>query len=108
MLWRRTILAALVCFNLFLLYNLIWSDNGIFAYLELKSRHARLEERLQALKDQSLDYSQEIRWLKTDRAFTEKMVRSRMNYLKNNEILYQFPKTDPPRDKGLAADADEN
>jgi len=108
MLWRRTILAVLVCFNLFLLYNLIWSDNGIFAYLELKSRHARLEERLQALNDQSLDLSQEIRWLKTDRAFTEKMVRSRMNYLKNNEILYQFPKTTPSRDKGLAADADEN
>ncbi len=92
MIWRRTLLSVLVCFNLFLLYNLIWSDSGIFAYLELKSRHARLEQRLAKLNANSLDLSQEIRWLKTDRAFTEKMARTRMNYLKNNEVLYQFPK----------------
>jgi cell division protein FtsB len=108
MLWRRSLLSILVCFNLFLLYNLVWSDTGIFAYLELKSRHARLEQRLQALNESSLDLSQEIRWLKTDRAFTEKMARAKMNYLKNNEILYQFPKSSPARDKGPAADADEN
>ena len=111
MIRRRFLLTALIFFNVFLLYNLIWSDNGIFAYLELKSRHEQLKHRLEAVNDKSLDLSQEIRWLKTDQAFTEKMARSQMNYLKDNEILYQFPK-DPPaakepeRDKeGKRADA---
>jgi len=95
MIWRRILLTGLIFFNIFLLYNLIWSDNGIFAYLELKGRHSQLKQRLETVNDRSLDLSQEIRWLKTDRAFTEKMARSQMNYLKENEILYQFPK-DPP------------
>ncbi|WP_428558783.1 MAG: FtsB family cell division protein [Solidesulfovibrio sp. DCME] len=92
MIWRRFLLTGLIFFNIFLLYNLIWSDNGIFAYLELKSRHEQLKQRLATVDDHTLDLSQEIRWLKTDRAFTEKMARSQMNYLKENEILYQFPK----------------
>lgn len=101
MIWRKFLLSGLVVFNLLLLYNLIWSDNGIFAYLELKSRHARLQERLTALGEKSLDLSQEIRWLKSDRAFTEKITRSQMNYLKENEIVYQFPKDAPAAgDKG--------
>ena len=96
MIWRRFLLTALIFFNIFLLYTLIWSDNGIFAYLELKSRHAQLKARLETVHDRSLDLSQEIRWLKSDRAFTEKMIRSQMNYLKDNEILYQFPKDAAP------------
>jgi cell division protein FtsB len=64
MIWRRFLLAGLIFFNIFLLYNLIWSDNGIFAYLELKNRHAQLQERLDAVSEKSLDLSQEIRWLK--------------------------------------------
>ena len=100
MIWRRFLLTGLIFFNIFLLYNLIWSDNGIFAYLELKARHEQLQSRLDVAKDKSLDLSQEIRWLKTDRAFSEKMVRSQMNYLKDNEILYQFPKdAEPAKDK---------
>ena len=99
MIWRRFLLAGLIFFNIFLLYNIIWSDNGIFAYLELKSRHEQLKQRLETVQDHSVDLSQEIRWLKSDRAFTEKMARSQMNYLKENEILYQFPKDAPaPKD----------
>lgn len=106
MIWRRFLLTGLIFFNIFLLYNLIWSDNGIFAYLELKARHEQLKQRLVTVQDRSLDLSQEIRWLKTDRAFTEKMARSQMNYLKDNEILYQFPKDEaaPRTPEGGRAD----
>jgi len=110
MIWRRFLLAGLILFNIFLLYNLIWSDNGIFAYLELKNRQEQFQQRLDAINEKSLDLSQEIRWLKSDRAFTEKMVRSQMNYLKDNEILYQFP---PERNaekdgEGSGADGKQN
>jgi len=77
MIWRRFLLAGLIFFNIFLLYNLIWSDNGIFAYLELKTARHNSSSALTAINEKALDLSQEIRWLKTDRAFTEKMARSR-------------------------------
>lgn len=112
MIWRRFLLAGLILFNIFLLYNLIWSDNGIFAYLELKNHQAQFKQRLDSINEKALDLSQEIRWLKTDRAFTEKMARSQMNYLKNDEILYQFP-PDPKADttttgEGSGADGKQN
>jgi len=91
MLFRRLLLALVIFCNLVLVYNLIWSDKGVFAYLDLKSHQKELKARLDTLGGRSLDVSQEIRWLKSDRAFTEKMTRSHGNYLKDNEIIYIFP-----------------
>jgi cell division protein DivIC len=88
---RRLLLTLILTCNAILIYNLIWSDKGVFAYLDLKSHQSQLRERLETLGSKSLDLSQEIRWLKSDRAFTEKMTRSHMNYLKDNEIMYIFP-----------------
>jgi cell division protein FtsB/cell division protein DivIC len=93
MLLRRLLLTLVLTCNAILLYNLIWSDKGFFAYLDLKSHQKQLRDRLETLSSKSLDLSQEIRWLKSDRGFTEKVTRSHMNYLKDNEIIYIFPGT---------------
>lgn len=88
---RRLLLALILFCNAVLLYNLIWSDKGVFAYLDLKSHQKQLKMRIESLGGRSLDLSQEIRWLKSDRAFTEKMTRAHGNYLRDNEIIYLFP-----------------
>lgn len=88
---RRLLLALILFCNAILLYNLIWSDKGIFAYFDLKNHQKQLKVRIEALAGRSLDLSQEIRWLKSDRAFTEKMTRAHGNYLRDNEIIYLFP-----------------
>ena len=88
---RRLLLALILICNTILLYNLIWSDKGVFAYLDLKNHQKQLKVKLDNLAGRSLDLSQEIRWLKSDRAFTEKMTRAHGNYLRDNEIIYLFP-----------------
>ncbi len=56
---------------------------------------------------ESLDLSQEIRRLKSDTAYQEKIVRERMNFVKKDEILYIFPdETANPRKEGT--DEQEN
>ena len=88
----RILLVALLLFiNLFLLFRLIWSDQGVFSYFELRNRYAFLQEKIDAVDKQSLDLSQEIRRLKSDKAYQEKVVRERMNFVKKDEILYIFP-----------------
>jgi len=88
----RILLVALLLFiNLFLLCRLIWSDQGVFSYLELRNRYAVLQEKIDAVDKQSLDLSQEIRRLKSDKAYQEKVVRERMNFVKKDEVLYIFP-----------------
>lgn len=88
----RILLVALLLFiNLFLLFRLVWSDQGVFTYLELKNRYSALEEKIKGVDAESLDLSQEIRRLKSDKAYQEKVVRERMNFVKKDEILYIFP-----------------
>ena len=88
---RILLIALLLCINLFLLFRLIWSDQGVFAYLELKSRYDTLQSRIEDVDRRSLDLSQEIRRLKADEDYQEKVVRERMNFVKREEILYIFP-----------------
>jgi len=88
---RIALVALLLVINLFLLFRLIWSDQGVFAYLELKNRYEVLQAKIKDVDDHSLDLSQEIRRLKSDKAYQEKVIRERMNFVKQDEILYIFP-----------------
>lgn len=88
---RLVLVALLLVINLILLFRLVWSDQGVFAYLELKERYDSLRTRVEAVDAENLDLSQEIRKLKSDRAYQEKVIRERMNFVKKDELLYIFP-----------------
>jgi cell division protein FtsB len=88
---RLVLIALLLAINLILLFRLVWSDQGVFAYLELKERYDALSRKVEAVDAESLDLSQEIRKLKSDRGYQEKVVRERMNFVKKDELLYIFP-----------------
>ncbi len=104
---RLILVGLLLVINLFLLFRLIWSDQGFFAYLELKSRYETLQARINDVDAQSLDLSQEIRRLKSDKGYQEKVVRERMNFVKKDEILYIFPE-EIAKPQGDGADEQEN
>lgn len=90
MLGRRLIVCFLILLNLFFLYRLLLSDQGVFTYFELREKYDDLSGRTQAANDRSLNLSNEIRWLKSDEVYQERIVRTHMNYLGKNETLYRF------------------
>lgn len=87
---RRILLGVLIAVNVVLLFRLIWSEHGIIAYMNMRNRSVKLEGQLRELDAKSLELSNEIRRLKTDRAYQELVIRERMNYVKENEVLYIF------------------
>lgn len=87
---KRILLAVLVMVNLVLLFRLIWSEHGVFAYMNMRERGEKLEAQLQDIDAKSLELSKEIRRLKGDRAYQAMVIRDRMNYVKGNEVLYIF------------------
>lgn len=91
MLGRRILLGVLVIVNIILIIRLAVSDQGLFGYLDLNKRVESLQKKIEETDSRSLELSREIRRLKTDRSYQEKVIRSRMNYVKDNEILYIFP-----------------
>ncbi|WP_419779476.1 FtsB family cell division protein [Maridesulfovibrio sp.] len=108
MLRRRVLLGLLVIINLVLLIRLGLSEQGVFGYLELDEKVQDLEMKIEAADNRTLELSREIRRLKTDRAYQEKVIRSRMNYVKENEVLYIFPPSGETKTQGAGADAKQD
>ncbi|MFW5487564.1 MAG: FtsB family cell division protein [Desulfovibrio sp.] len=93
MVLRHLFLLLLAGGNIFLLFLLFISDQGVNAYLEMAQRHERLLHSIQQTEDHSRRLSREIRWLKSNKKYMEQVIRSKTNFVKEDEVLYLFPET---------------
>lgn len=101
---RRIVFAISVVLNLVLVYNLIWGDRGIIAYKDLKARCATLQSSLDQIHKDNHDLSQEIRLLQSDDKYLEKVIRNRMNFVRENETLYIYPTGQQAEQAGVSPD----
>jgi len=92
--WKRVLLGLLVAVNCLLAWRLLAGEQGLFAYLELRRSHARMQERLDQADSRARDLSDAIRRLKSDPATVENEIRTRLNYVGRDEVMYVFPEQD--------------
>lgn len=90
--WKAIVLAIALVVNVSLGLRLFWGTQSVSTYCELQDRQKALEKELAAQDAVNEELSREIRLLQTDMRYVEKMIRQRLNYLKENEILYLFDK----------------
>lgn len=90
MFWRVFILVALGLINVVLFSRMIWGPTGLMEYRELKRQYAALQEQVAGLDAENLALSREIRLLQSDNQYVEKMIRQRLHYVRDNEVLYLF------------------
>jgi cell division protein FtsB len=107
-LWKLGILALAVFINLALAVRLVWGPQSIFSYNELREQYARLGEELKNEKTKNAALSKEIRLLQADENYVEKIIRQRLNYVKENEIIYMFEPDQDALPMGAAADERKN
>ena len=91
-LWKLVLLALAIALNVALASCLVWGSNSLYSWRVLKKTQDELSEELAKLDARRADLSREIRLLKTDPAYVEKVIRQRLNYVRKNEILYLFDK----------------
>ena len=90
MFWRVSILLILGIFNLALFGRMIWGPTGLVEYRDLKRQHASLLAEISNLDAQNRALSKDIRLLQSDGQYVEKMIRQRLHYMRDNEVLYLF------------------
>ncbi len=90
MFWRVFILAILGLVNAVLFVRMVWGPTGLLEYRELKQRHAGLVAQIAELDARNLALSKEIRLLRSDSQYVEKMIWQRLHYVRENELLYLF------------------
>lgn len=91
--WKLSLLILAVLLNIALASRIIWGSHSLYTWRVLKEKQSELSEELAALDEKRAALSREIRLLKTDPAYVEKVIRQRLNYVRKNEILYLFDKS---------------
>jgi cell division protein FtsB len=89
--YRYVLLALSFIVNLLLVWALVWGNNGLVAYENLANDYKVLNEHIEEIYAENLALSREIRLLQTDSKYIEQVIRKRLNFVKDNEILYVFP-----------------
>ena len=92
MFWKAAILFVLGLANLGLAFKMIWGPTGFVECRELKARHMELKERIASLDAENVALSRDIRLMQSDPQYVEKMVRQKLHYLRDNEVVYIFAK----------------
>ena len=106
--WRQLIFGISFVINAVLLYTLVWGEQGLIAYKSLKEQQRQLEVRIKELDTKNLSLSHEIRLLQSDERYLENAVRTRLNFLKDNEVLYIFPGVHGTAKTGVSSDETKN
>lgn len=88
--WKSTILTFAILMNVTLCYSMFLGDRSLFVWRELHERHAMLTKEVALVDAQKAELSQQIRLLQTDSDYVETLIRQRLNYVRENEILYIF------------------
>lgn len=88
--WKSTILTFALLMNITLGYNLFLGEQSFFVWRSLHERHDGLIIDLDAANEKKANISQQIRALQNDASYMEKLIRQRLNYVRENEVLYIF------------------
>lgn len=104
---RLLFLGIALALNVVLFGRLLFSEQGLVAYRELKAQHLALEEAVKKADAVNLALSREIRLLQSDDRYVEKMIRKRLNFVRDNEIVYLFPDA-PEARSGVGSDEGKN
>ncbi|MFO7816431.1 MAG: FtsB family cell division protein [Thermodesulfobacteriota bacterium] len=87
----RLVLTFLWVAIFFLLAEIFVAKNGISDYLHLRELCRQTRERNQEIMDENRELSQEIRLLRNNKDYMGRMVRKRLHYVADDEVIYVFP-----------------
>lgn len=87
---RLLLSLGLAVLNVVVFFFLMWGQNGWLSLRDLKQQLVQLQEDKVKLDARNLRLSHEIRLLKTDKEFQKKMIRLRLRYIRDNELVYIF------------------
>ena len=107
-LWRFAILALALFLNATLAVRLMWGDQSVSEWRNLKGLQHALSAELAGLDKRRAEISLEIRLLQTDPAYMEKVIRQRLNYVRSDEILYLFDEAGEENSPWTGAGTDEH
>ncbi len=97
MLGRVSLIVLFGALDILLLGKVIWGPTGIMEYQSLNRQYASLKDKIATLDASNMALSRDIRLMQSDSRYAEKMVRQKLHYLRDNEMVYLFANPDASR-----------
>jgi len=91
----RTAKGGLLILLALLVYFLFFGDAGWFRQMRLQSRRGALEERVVRLETEEERLREELRLLREDPDYREKVAREEWGYQRPGERVYQITRPEP-------------
>jgi cell division protein FtsB len=89
---RLIFLTFVVLSFIYLSISLVFGDMGLFRYLELNRTKANLENQLSEINRQNEQLRTQLKLLKEDPFYREKLAREEYGLSKPNEYIFQYDK----------------
>ncbi len=94
---RLMILGA--CFLLVALFLMIlFGDKGFYDYMFLKKQYKEIETENEVIDGEGRRVYEVIKRLRTDLDYVEEIARQQLGMIKENEVVYQFPNEESPKE----------
>lgn len=74
--------------NLFLVYSFFLGEQSLQDYQQRRELKSELQQELQKTQQENKQLSSKIRLLQSDSLYLEKVVRSELHFVQDQEILY--------------------
>lgn len=85
---KRFFFFILFVVNIFLLYKIFDERSGLPAYWELQEKIEAVQVKIDEMDMRNRQISSEIRVLKKDDRYIERLVKRELFYLSDNELMY--------------------
>ncbi len=82
------VISLLMLLNLFLIYKVFISENGIRKVIRFKNSIERIEEQIYEYKKDNMKLIKKIRTIKRDSDFLKRLIKKKMIFAEQDEIIY--------------------
>ncbi len=87
---RKLIVVAVVIAGGALLWSLIMGEMGLVKYVRMKNQELSLQGEIGRLKEDNQRLLREVRALKHDAAYIERLARDKIGFARPGEIVYYY------------------
>lgn len=84
----RIFLFALCLINIFMVFKIFDDESGIPAYKDLRQRIEGVQAAIDDVDTRNRQLSSEIRVLKRDEKYVQRLIKRELCYVADNEIMY--------------------
>lgn len=87
---KKLLIASVVLFGIYLIVSFILGEMGLVKYFRMKAQYVALNGEIEKLRQDNIRLMKDVRSLKSDPAYLERIARDKLGLARQGEIVYYY------------------